>query len=92
MKTTKHTPQPWRENSQGDSEYIFSEVYGAIAIIPHGGTHRDEHKANAKLIASAPDLLVALQLIVCGCEDENGFTSLAEIQAIAENAIKRAIE
>ena len=56
---TKHTPGPWRENSQGDSEYIFSEVYGAIAIIPHGGIHRDEHKANAKLIAAAPDLLKA---------------------------------
>jgi hypothetical protein len=56
---TKHTPGPWRENSQGDSEYIFSELYGAIATIPHGGIHRDEHKANAKLIAAAPDLFKA---------------------------------
>jgi len=49
---SKHTPTPWRENSQGDTEYIFSEIHGAIATIAHGGLQRDEHKANAKRIVA----------------------------------------
>lgn len=48
--STTHTPGPWLERSQGDSEYIYSEVHGAIATIPHGGLHRHEHKANARRI------------------------------------------
>ena len=49
---SKHTPEPWRENSQGDAEYIYSERHGAIATIPHDGLHRDEHKANAARIVA----------------------------------------
>jgi hypothetical protein len=58
---TKHTPGPWRENSQGDSEYIFSEVYGAIATIPHGGIHRDKHKANAERIVACVNALNGIE-------------------------------
>lgn len=49
---SKHTPEPWRENSQGDTEYIYSERHGAIATIPHDGLNRDEHKANAARIVA----------------------------------------
>jgi hypothetical protein len=85
---TKHTPGPWRENSQGDSEYIFSEVYGAIAIIPHGGIHRDEHKANAQLIAAAPDLLDALQTIVSVLSDWDNATNQGKYANLIEYANK----
>jgi|694.fasta_scaffold140333_8 hypothetical protein len=51
---------------------------------------KDESLANAKLIASAPDLLQALITIVQGCNDDNGFSSLAAIEAIAQQAINKA--
>ena len=102
MKTTKHTQGEWHYVSTANGDYVMTNLdimkgqYIASLRADDGSTFEgltsDETEANAKLIASAPDLLVALQLIVCGCKDENGFTSLAEIQAIAENAIKKAIE
>ena len=61
-----HTPGPWghgvnpRHILAGDDE-----VARAIAL----GTHRlEEAKANAALIAAAPDLLAALERV--GCQDE----------------------
>jgi hypothetical protein len=51
---------------------------------------KEEQEANAKLIAAAPDLLQALITIVQGCNDDNGFSSLAAIEAIAQQAINKA--
>lgn len=69
---SKHTPGPWSVPHSADEEsgcscgYVFSESqrgFGAVATVPFGG--EDENyplaKANAKLIAAAPDLLEALQ-------------------------------
>lgn len=57
MTGTKHTPGPWHV-SQPDGNYIRSEI-GGIAGLTFSAT-----KADAHLIAAAPDLLEALELAV----------------------------
>lgn len=74
--STKHTPGPWSVfTGLGGSSYIFpgieSEASGCSVIIfgekdgdESGvrGRSPDEARANARLIAAAPDLLEALRL------------------------------
>jgi hypothetical protein len=60
---TKHTPGPWE--AFGPVKFT---VYGGdpkvrIAVIDYcTGAPTDEHDANGRLIAAAPDLLAALRL------------------------------
>lgn len=58
----KHTPGPWivRGNSICVDE---TDDRLAMHVKIHGG-NRDDNKANARLIASAPDLLAALASMV----------------------------
>jgi hypothetical protein len=52
----KHTPRPWPLRDIGHGIRI-----GDIAWIGFGSAHhKEEHRANARLIAAAPDLLEAL--------------------------------
>jgi hypothetical protein len=60
----KHTPGPWEAHSTGlqrsglpEYQIHWSDIGECVAEIVHG-------TADAKLIAAAPDLLVALQLAV----------------------------
>lgn len=57
---SKHTKALWQHIFDNDGCRIYSDNFGAIANIPHIGKHKEEHEANAKLIASAPELLGAL--------------------------------
>lgn len=62
MKITKHTPGPWKY----DSTWSLIE-YGKTQICAlHSG-----NKANANLIASAPDMFDALQAIVDAFGDQD---------------------
>ena len=81
--SAKHTPGPWRSRNRLGSgnwkdersigvesfEWIIADVCGDI-------DHTDEARANARLIAAAPDLLEALADLV-----ENG---------LGTEAVKRA--
>ena len=74
--SAKHTPGPWRSRNRLGSgnwkdersigvesfEWIIADVCGDI-------DHTDEARANARLIAAAPDLLQAL-IDVCASNDE----------------------
>lgn len=51
---------------------------------------QDEDRANARLIAAAPDLLAALQLAQTFCQQRGG--SWAEFEAAVNSAIARATE
>ena len=62
MKTAQHTPGPW-----------ITDTLGGTTVWPKGGNsliaqctgfERAENVSNARLIASAPDLLAALQWVV----------------------------
>lgn len=91
-----HTPGPWRVDGHPDSE-MPCEV---VKVFPNGDrglvcelTHslfRQNQKANARLIAAAPDLLEALRglLTPCHCDPAPG-TACAHVLA-AEAAIARA--
>lgn len=63
---TKHTKGNWyvSDIKQPDGEYIYTELYpfSAIARVYKGDNpHVNEAEANARLIASAPQLLEALK-------------------------------
>ena len=69
--TTSHTPGPWALNRGGDETYrvIDATDMNELSVIATVHFHDDgegETKANAKLIAAAPNLLAALQAIVAG--------------------------
>lgn len=75
MSSSKHTPGPWRVyigpiNMEGGLNPFFR---GTVALLKHSGDGNEvavildrneaahEYEANARLIASAPDLLEALE-------------------------------
>ena len=60
MNTTKHTPGPWSASPSPTSDGLY-HVYKADGNFL---TLEDaEHKANARLLAAAPDLLAALEKV-----------------------------
>lgn len=69
---TKHTPGPW--------EYYKSPGYESSVNLPngntinqsfYGGDSSEEREANARLIASAPEMLEALKAIDEGFKDNS---------------------
>lgn len=92
---TKHTPGPWEVNYREDvpTIAIWSCRYGTISPIcriwyaPEGAPPkreiRETDKANAHLIAAAPELLEACKaaLPMCKAHGANGF--IAEMLDIA---------
>lgn len=67
MSRTRHTPGPWEDNNAG---LIYGQVSGDddeapfvcdVCNEPGSGEYTEQEKANAALIAAAPDLLQALQ-------------------------------
>ncbi|BBV03967.1 hypothetical protein [Providencia rettgeri] len=63
----KHTPAPWVVDARAMSAINSSTKHVALVNYSHHGRDKDvfgdEHKANAHLIAAAPELLEALQSI-----------------------------
>ena len=58
----KHTPGPWKATAR---RVTAPETEGRLALdVQINGGNREDNKANARLIAAAPDLLVALQGVV----------------------------
>lgn len=95
----RHTPGPWRiaepvrgmrgpEAATGD-KIIVGADHVIPAIVYEFG---DTGKANARLIAAAPDLLAALELAL-RCLDTDGRTSAsAALNAAGRAAIAKATE
>lgn len=54
----KHTPGPWRITNYGEKFIHIEGGMNGICRIPHEGKSIEENEANARLIASAPDLLI----------------------------------
>lgn len=68
METTKHTPGPWTFTAYGEGrptpefDVVYIESDGKpIAKIDTDFRRQSEARANAKLIAAAPDLFEALE-------------------------------
>ena len=89
----KHTPGPWKVILHGNEEYpyplsVLSEDgekwiarNGYVSTIP-----------NARLIASAPELLEALQKIADGRSGNCVFQDMGVLQKIARHAIAKATD
>lgn len=93
-KTMTHTQGKWEIKSDPESILIHSPS-GAISYIPHAGKAVEEHEANAKLIAAAPELLEALTMLIEETELYNPSNEVTkEFFEIARhkayNAIKKA--
>ena len=86
---SKHAPGPWRVDLAayypGTTSWLAiycSSQNGPLALV--GGTPvSDECRANANLIAAAPDLLEALQKI-----HEHGYTTTGDHAMVAEAIAK----
>ena len=87
---SKHTPGPW--HTAGEQGVQIRSAKDQIAKV---WTMRgNEWKANARLIAAAPELLEALQSIADCCDEEHAARDYAsrqaEIRGIARAAIAKA--
>lgn len=89
MKTFKGTNQTWHLNGLNGIQSASGTI---VAIATNDGIlSKETVKANAKLIAAAPELLEALQSIV-GIFDEENLTN-GDVEKIrkAESAINKAL-
>ena len=93
---SKHTPGPWLIEAQnchfGDIATVHNTDEKWVTIYaPHWmetGMDEKEQSANARLIASAPELLEALKTVVlAGLPDGPGYVP---IEAMARAAIAKA--
>jgi len=98
-KQTRHTPGPWRGHNNGDGTMrgIYGEApYGnMICYMTNPVPSNHEGAANARLIASAPALLQALEKLYVAIVDaawEQKYQALNGLEAVvvAEAAIKEA--
>lgn len=64
--TTTHTPGPWHIGLRQAEKIIYDKTGWAVAnaTVYHGKEDAEQVKANARLIAAAPDMLAALQEVV----------------------------
>ena len=102
--TTNYTPGPWSADDNGD---VYAKRNGADEQIafalfdpsyPNPEQHADwgdEAKANARLIAAAPDLLdavvrLAAEIKSLGLLDVKKRFSLTAYHTLAEKAIRKA--
>lgn len=96
---TKHTPGPWSIDSDGDGKpdaiitsQHLPEMDDDVCEV-YGGNDDDceTRKANAALIAAAPDLLEALHAIIAKFEsDPDDLETMDAGIAIARAAIAKA--
>jgi hypothetical protein len=61
--STKHSPGPWKDISESPSKTWIGNSY-VIAEVIRFPEQQEESKANARLIASAPELLEVLKKIL----------------------------
>ncbi|MEQ4625205.1 hypothetical protein [Providencia manganoxydans] len=85
----KHSTAPWRIDEVVQCSIHSGDKF--IALIHDSGSFsRGEHKANAHLIAAAPELLQVLQLIVSYHDDGNRSLHREDLE-MARKAIAKAL-
>jgi hypothetical protein len=95
----KHTPGPWSSRGRAIRGPHPKDPAGRARIVAKAiwdnGTYVDEAEANARLIAAAPELLEALEDLVCLAEramreSESGEWMVDEELRDARDAIEKA--
>jgi hypothetical protein len=84
METT-YTLGPWNWRADPFDPERFA-VYGANVYVDAVGKSIDEARANARLVAAAPDLLAALQRLVHPMADDDDLENAREAIARATGA------
>ncbi len=89
-----HTPGPWRCHKGNHGEFLVScQSFGFAPIARVKGDKRStlkNAKANARLIAAAPDLLVALYAMMESCYDPERNDHAVRAFNSARDAIAKA--
>jgi hypothetical protein len=81
MKNLKHTQGNWEVSKHGNNDSFGIYAEGSrndLAIVKGGNEEGGEAEANSKLIASAPNLLKALQTIQSNLDTLKGMTANRE--------------
>lgn len=90
MSNNQHTPGPWKHTGGFDR---YEEIYSAngVNVAQMHSINFAQRKADARLIAAAPELLEALRVMVGFAEsdDFDGAPSLAALRN-AQAAIRKA--
>lgn len=86
----QHTPGPWRINKWSGITSEGCEVKDATGQYTICQLARENHEANAKLIAEAPEMLQALRLIAYMSDPGSYEKAINEMKRIAIEAIKHA--
>lgn len=87
MKIDEYTPGKWVDTPIGRTVHHIEHAKGEIATV--WGTDRPEGVANARLIAAAPELLLALRAIIEIVTDEEDSLSAESLRKSTE--FRRAI-
>jgi hypothetical protein len=87
-ENTVHSPGPWRVDGEGNRAMVRAE--DAVIVCVRHRLSKDVNEANMRLIAAAPDLLVALQVILYRFDDNDLKLTVDAIQASRE-AVKKAL-
>lgn len=89
----QHTPGPWQYDDN-ECPWVFDQSGNTVAKIfsskPDGVFLGDETKANARLIAAAPELLEALQAMVAMYAPRGGRIVFDDPSDAARAAIAKA--
>ena len=91
MSTKKHTPGPWAVYESMGAETVIGRigVKAEVDIAHCNNCDTSEARANARLIAAAPDLLFALDQAVTSMQD-SGYPNSHLAVRCARAAIARA--
>ena len=96
-KQAKHTPGPWEACGQDGCIRIRATDVDGTTVYPaaiNGNADDDEYgpttRANAELIAAAPDLLAACRVALQAIEDAHHGVSTADQEAMIEQVIAEA--
>lgn len=102
MSELTHTPGPWgikrSKDGSGDIGITAPGVYNVVAecfaAMRHAAERSPEVDANARLIASAPDLLAALTALAAAARtacDARRYPELTEALSEADAALSKAL-
>ena len=89
-----HTAGVWRSHAGRDGEYLIScESYGFAPLARVKGDKRStlkDAKANALLLAAAPELRAALYALMDHCYDPDRDDEIVKAFDLARNALAKA--
>ncbi len=89
---SKHTPGPWyvapslNEIVNADHGFLRYDIRADCLLI--GALY--ENEADARLIATAPDLLEALKVISVWAANGTGWKDLEDIRRLADESVNKA--